>query len=259
MAAFAHGPHAGRYAPAPMLSSTLLALADAAATNDGWWSWAQHELPRLFTQLDGFLLDMVHSVGAWTYLVLFLIVFCETGLVITPFLPGDSLLFAAGAVCAVPDSPVRVELMAPLLFVAALLGDNLNYHLGRFAGPRAFSGRIRFLNPTHLEKTQKFFVKHGGKAVVLARFVPIVRTFAPFVAGIGAMRYRTFLAFCLLGAALWVGLFLTAGWAFGNMPWVKANFSKVVLAIIVLSLMPIAIEWWKHRAEVRREATQGQS
>ena len=240
-----------------MESPLLLAFADAATSSDAWWTWAQHELPRLFTQLDGFLIDLVHAVGPWTYLVLFLIVFCETGLVVTPFLPGDSLLFAAGAVCAVPQSPVRVELMAPLLFIAALLGDNLNYHLGRFVGPRAFNGRIRLLNPTHLDKTRRFFEKHGGKAVVLARFVPIVRTFAPFVAGIGAMRYRTFLGFCVLGALLWVGLFLSAGWAFGNMPWVKANFSKVVMAIIVLSLLPIAIEWWKHRAEARRRASVG--
>lgn len=233
----------------------LIALTDAASSSDGWWPWVQHELPRLFTQLDGFLLDLVRAVGPWTYLVLFLIVFCETGLVVTPFLPGDSLLFAAGAVCAVPESPVRVEVMAPLLFGAALLGDNLNYRLGRFVGPRAFSGRIRFLNPAHLEKTHRFFEKHGGKAVVLARFVPIVRTFAPFVAGIGTMRFRTFLGFCVLGATLWVGLFLTAGWVFGNMPWVKANFSKVVMAIIVLSLLPIAVEWWKHRREARRGVT----
>lgn len=234
-----------------MGSLTLIALADAASSSDGWWPWVQHELPRLFTQLDGFLLDLVHAVGPWTYLVLFLIVFCETGLVVTPFLPGDSLLFAAGAVCAVPDSPVRVEVMAPLLFVAALLGDNLNYRLGRFVGPRAFSGRIRFLNPVHLEKTHRFFEKHGGKAVVLARFVPIVRTFAPFVAGIGRMFYPRFLAFSAGGAILWVVSLCLAGYYFGNIPVVKQNLTAVILGIIVLSVMPVGLSWWNARA-VRR-------
>gem|GEM_PF-3541 len=234
-----------------MLVLHLLSLTDPAF--DAVWPWIQQELPRLFTQLDGFLLDLVHAVGAWTYLVLFLIVFCETGLVVIPFLPGDSLLFAAGAVCAVPDSPVHIGFMAPLLFAAALLGDNLNYRVGRFVGPRAFSGGIRFLNPTHLAKTQQFFAKHGGKSVVLARFVPIVRTFAPFVAGVGVMRYRTFIGFSLLGAAMWVGLFMTTGWAFGNMPWVKNNFSKVILLIILISLLPIAWEWWKHRTSLAQQ------
>ena len=233
-----------------MLETLPALLADAASQPEGW-AWLKQEFPRLFTQLDGFLLDLVHAVGAWTYAVVFGIVFCETGLVVTPFLPGDSLLFAAGAVCAVENSPVQVGVMAPLLFLAALLGDNLNYHIGHFIGPRAFSGRLPLLNPQHLEKTRRFFERHGGKAVVLARFAPMLRTFAPFVAGVGAMRYRAFLGFSMLGAALWVGVFLTAGWAFGNLPWVKANFSKVVVAIVLLSLMPIAIEWLKHRREAR--------
>ena len=228
-----------------------LQLADAAPAADGLWAWLLHEGPRLFTQLNDFLRDMANAFGTWTYLVLFVIVFCETGLVVTPFLPGDSLLFAAGAVCAMDGSVLDVRWMAALLFMAALLGDNLNYGLGRYAGPRAFSGRLPLLNPSHLAKTRAFFDRHGGKSVVLARFVPIVRTFAPFVAGVGAMRYPRFLTFSVLGAVLWVGTFVTAGWGFGNLPWVKANFSKVILAIIVISVMPIAIEWWKHRRASR--------
>ena len=231
-----------------MMAPILLALSDAGVTTpQGWVGWIVQEFPRLFTQLDGFLLDVVTMVGGWTYLVLFGIVFCETGLVVTPFLPGDSLLFAAGALCALPQSPLRVEWMAPLLVSAALLGDNVNYFSGRFIGPRAFTGRSRFLNPKHLDKTHAFFEKHGGKSIVLARFIPIIRTFAPFVAGIATMRYRTFLAFSLAGALLWVGSFITAGWAFGNLPWVKSNFSQVILGIVVVSVMPIAWELWKHR------------
>jgi membrane-associated protein len=235
----------------------LLLAVDQAPAAEGLWAWLQHEAPRLFTQLDGFLLDLTRAFGAWTYVVLFAIVFCETGLVVTPFLPGDSLLFAAGMVCASESDTLDVRWMAALLFTAALLGDNLNYGLGRFIGPRAFSGRVPLLNPSHLAKTRDFFDRHGGKSVVLARFVPIVRTFAPFVAGVGAMRYPRFLAFSLLGAALWVGLLLTAGWGLGTLPWVKANFSKVILAIILVSLMPIAIEWWKHRRASRMATEAG--
>ncbi|NBX25092.1 MAG: DedA family protein [Planctomycetes bacterium] len=195
---------------------------------------------------------MAQAVGGWTYAVLFAIVFAETGLVVTPFLPGDSLLFAAGALCAVPELELSLPLMAGLLFVAAVLGDAVNYHIGRWIGPPAFSGRFRLLNPAHLERTRAFFERHGGKAVVLARFVPIVRTFAPFVAGVGTMRYRRFALYNVLGALVWIGLFMLAGWGFGNLPWVKRNFSKVILGIIVLSVMPIVWEWWRHRAESRR-------
>jgi membrane-associated protein len=230
-------------------------LAQAADAGSDPWSWVVREFPRLFTQLDGFLLDLAKAVGGWTYAVLFAIVFCETGLVVTPFLPGDSLLFAAGALCAVPDLGLRVEGMAALLFVAAVLGDALNYHVGRWIGPPAFSGRFRFLNPAHLQKTREFFERHGGKAVVLARFVPIVRTFAPFVAGVGTMSYRRFFLYNVAGAVVWVGLFLAAGYLFGNLPFVKRNFSKVILAIIVVSVLPIVWEWWKHR----RESAKAQS
>jgi membrane-associated protein len=229
-------------------------LADAATAPDDVWAWIVQEFPRLFTELDKFLLELAQAVGGWTYAVLFAIVFAETGLVITPFLPGDSLLFAAGALCAVPELQLSLPLMAGLLFVAAVLGDAVNYHIGRWIGPPAFSGRIRLLNPAHLERTRAFFERHGGKAVVLARFVPIVRTFAPFVAGVGTMRYRRFAFYNVFGAVLWIGLFMLAGWGFGNLPWVKRNFSKVILGIIVLSVLPIVWEWWKHRTEVRKAA-----
>ena len=230
-------------------------LAQAADAGADPWSWVVREFPRLFTQLDGFLLDLAKAVGGWTYAVLFAIVFCETGLVVTPFLPGDSLLFAAGALCAVPELGLRVDGMAVLLFIAAVLGDAMNYHIGRWIGPPAFTGRFRFLNPAHLQKTREFFERHGGKAVVLARFVPIVRTFAPFVAGVGTMSYRRFFLYNVAGAVVWVGLFLAAGYLFGNLPFVKRNFSKVILAIIVVSVLPIVWEWWKHR----RESAKAQS
>jgi membrane-associated protein len=230
-------------------------LAQAADAGADTWSWVVREFPRLFTQLDGFLLDLAKAVGGWTYAVLFAIVFCETGLVVTPFLPGDSLLFAAGALCAADGLGLRVDGMAALLFIAAVLGDAVNYHIGRWIGPPAFTGRFRFLNPAHLQKTREFFERHGGKAVVLARFVPIVRTFAPFVAGVGTMSYRRFFLYNVVGALVWVGLFLAAGYLFGNLPFVKRNFSKVILAIIVVSVLPIVWEWWKHRrASARAKA-----
>jgi membrane-associated protein len=199
-----------------------------------------HEFLRLFTELDAALAEIIQRHGQWTYLILFAIVFAETGLVVTPFLPGDSLLFAAGALAA--QGGLSVPLMMVLLFVAAVIGDAVNYHVGKWIGPPAFSGKYRFLNKTHLEKTQRFFEKHGGKAIIYARFVPIVRTFAPFVAGVGTMSYGRFLAFNVIGAVLWVVGFVGAGALFGNIPWVKANFSKVILGIIVLSVMPIAWE-----------------
>jgi membrane-associated protein len=229
----------------------LSTLAHAAPASEGTWAWITREFPRLFTELDAFLLEMAQAVGGWTYAVLFAIVFAETGLVVTPFLPGDSLLFAAGALCAVPELELSLPLMACLLFVAAVLGDAVNYHIGRWIGPPAFSGRLRLLNPAHLDRTRAFFERHGGKAVVLARFVPIVRTFAPFVAGVGTMTYRRFAFYNVLGALVWIGLFMLAGWGFGNLPWVKRNFSKVILGIIVLSVMPIVWEWWRHRTQAR--------
>ena len=210
-----------------------------------------HEFLRLFTELDAALAEIIQRHGQWTYLILFAIVFAETGLVVTPFLPGDSLLFAAGALAT--QGGLSVPLMMAILFVAAVLGDAVNYHIGKWIGPPAFSGKYRFLKRSHLEKTQRFFEKHGGKAIIYARFVPIVRTFAPFVAGVGTMHYGRFLAFNLIGAAVWVVGFVGAGAIFGQIPLVKNNFSKVILGIIVVSVLPIAWEafaaWRAARAE----------
>jgi membrane-associated protein len=212
-----------------------------------------HEFLRLFTELDKALAEIVRDYGAWTYAILFLIVFAETGLVVTPFLPGDSLLFAAGALCAHGD--LSVWGLMGLLIVAAILGDTVNYHIGKAIGPAAFSGRFRFLKREHLERTQQFFERHGPKAIVLARFVPIIRTFAPFVAGVGTMRYGRFIVYNVVGGVVWVVLFVGLGYWFGALPFVKAHFSKVILAIIVLSLLPIAWEWWR----ARREAASARS
>jgi membrane-associated protein len=177
-----------------------------------------------------------------------LIVFCETGLVVTPFLPGDSLLFAAGAISAL--GPLDTATLNALIFLAVLGGDNLNYWIGRTLGPRAFALDSRFFRRRHLEYTQGFFARHGGKTVVLARFVPIVRTFTPFVAGIGAMTYPRFLAFSIAGGALWVTGFLWAGYFFGNLPMVRNNFSLVVLAIILLSVVPMVVTVIRERRQL---------
>jgi membrane-associated protein len=199
----------------------------------------------LFLHLDKHLSALIASYGSWTYAILFLIVFCETGLVVTPFLPGDSLLFAAGTFAAL--GVMDPWLLAALLIAAALLGDNVNYWIGRRIGPAAFSGRFRLLNQTHLRKTEMFYERHGGKTIIMARFVPILRTFAPFVAGVGAMRYRRFLLFSVMGAVLWVGLFVSGGYLFGNIPAVRANFTLVVLGIIAVSVLPIVVEWLRSR------------
>jgi membrane-associated protein len=201
--------------------------------------------------------------GGLTYGMLGLIVFCETGLVVTPFLPGDSLLFSAGAVCATVESVARDAGKTPainawtlgaVLVAAAFIGDNLNYRIGRWVGPRAFSGRFRWLKREHLEKTHAFFEKHGGRAVVIARFVPIVRTFAPFVAGIGQMPYPRFLAWSVGGAVLWVGSLLGLGYLLGGLPFVQRHFEKFVIGIVIVSVLPIALEWWRARAAARRAA-----
>lgn len=200
--------------------------------------------------IDSSLGALIATYGPLTYGILFVILFCETGLVVTPFLPGDSLLFAAGTFAALGS--LRLDILIVLCTAAAILGDAVNYSIGRFIGPRAFTAHNRFLKHEHLVRTHAFFEKYGGKAIVLARFVPIVRTFAPFVAGIGGMRYRHFAIFNILGALLWVIPFVTGGYFFGNMPVVRNNFELVILAIIVLSLMPMAIEWWNHRKASRR-------
>ncbi|MEY3142225.1 MAG: associated Golgi protein [Planctomycetota bacterium] len=204
--------------------------------------------------VDDHLAELLRDYGTAFYWILFVIVFVETGVVVMPFLPGDSLLFAAGALAV--QAELSVPLIMAMLFIAAVLGDTVNYHIGKFLGPPAFSGKYRFLKQAHLVKTQKFFDKHGGKAIVYARFVPIVRTFAPFVAGVGTMSYGRFLWFNVFGAFIWVVGFVGAGALFGNLPFIKDNFSKVILAIIVVSVLPIFIEWWKARREAKREARE---
>ena len=199
----------------------------------------------LFLHLDQHLNRIVTDYGVWTHLILFAIVFAETGLVVTPFLPGDSLLFAAGALAALGS--LDLWLLVVLLIGAAIRGDTVNSWVGAWIGPRAFSGNVKFLRKDYLERTHAFYEKHGGKTIILARFVPIIRTFAPFVAGVGAMSYPRFITYNIVGAVLWVGLFVPAGYFFGNMPTVKENFSLVILAIIALSVMPIAIEAIKAR------------
>ena len=199
----------------------------------------------LFLHLDEHLNQIVTTYGVWTHLILFAIVFAETGLVVTPFLPGDSLLFAAGTFAALGSFSL-VPLML-LLIAAAILGDTVNYWVGARIGQRAFSGKVRFLKQEHLLRTQKFYERHGGKTIVLARFVPIVRTFAPFVAGVGGMNYPRFLAYNVGGAVLWVTLFTLAGYFFGNIPAVRSNFTLVILAIVGLSVIPIVVELLRGR------------
>lgn len=194
----------------------------------------------LFLHLDQHLSRVIADYGVWTHLILFLIVFAETGLVVTPFLPGDSLLFAAGTFAALGS--LDLWLVVVLLIAAAILGDTVNYWVGAWVGPRAFSGSVKFLRKDYLDRTHAFYEKHGGKTIILARFVPIIRTFAPFVAGVGAMSYSKFIAYNVVGAVLWVGLFVPAGYFFGNIPAVRKNFTLVILAIVALSVAPIALE-----------------
>lgn len=188
---------------------------------------------------DNALKTIVGEYKSWTYLILFMIIFCETGLVVTPFLPGDSLLFAAGAIAGsmgVLNAPTLII----LLFIAAFTGDNSNYFIGRYFGPKIFSMNLRFINKSYLERTHQFYEKHGGKTIIAARFMPIIRTFAPFVAGVGSMTYSRFILFSIVGNLIWINLFIWAGYALGENPWVKAHFSLVTLAIIVVSLIPAA-------------------
>jgi len=199
--------------------------------------------------LDRSLDHWVQALGPWLYLILFAIIFCETGLIVTPFLPGDSLLFAVGAVASSSDN-LNLTLVIVLLFIAAVLGDAVNYMAGRYIGPRIFnSERSRFLNKRHLMRTHRFYEKYGGKTIVIARFIPIVRTFAPFVAGIGKMEYHRFAVYNVAGGAAWVLGFVIAGYKFGNVPFVKANFSLVILAIIVISIMPPVWEYVRLRMQ----------
>lgn len=201
--------------------------------------------------IDIHLDQIIRSYGTWTYAILALIVFCETGLVVTPFLPGDSLLFAAGAFAA--RGSLNVAFVFVLLTTAAIVGDNVNYWIGRYLAPRMERG-LPFIKAKHIERTNAFYAKHGGKTVIIARFMPIIRTFAPFVAGVGAMNYRRFLPFDIVGGIVWVGLFVFGGYFFGNIPAVKSRFSLVILAILVLSVMPAVVEFIRHR---RRSAAEG--
>ena len=202
----------------------------------------------IFLHLDTYLDEVIRTYGVWTYALLFMIIFMETGLVVTPFLPGDSLLFAAGTFAAIGS--LNVWLLWLLVFVAAVLGDTVNYWIGNKVGPRAFEGNVRFLKQEYLDRTQRFYDKHGGKTIVLARFVPIVRTFAPFVAGVGTMKYRRFLTYNVIGAFLWTALFISLGYFFGNIPFVQENFELVVIGIILVSVVPMVIEFVRGRAEV---------
>lgn len=223
-----------------------------------------NELIDLFLHVDEHLAEFVQTHGRVVYGLLFAIIFAETGLVVTPFLPGDSLLFAAGAIAG--TGMLDVRLLMVLLFVASVLGDAVNYSVGRYIGPRVFRpegrrGRLeRLLNPRHLERTHEFFEKHGGKAVVLARFVPIVRTFIPFVAGAGSMTYSTFAFYNVIGGALWVLICVGAGYMFGAIPIVKENFELVVVGIVAVSVLPMVIEilrqWQSERQKSRRPAAE---
>ncbi|HKX32187.1 MAG TPA: DedA family protein [Blastocatellia bacterium] len=200
--------------------------------------------------LDQHLDALVRTYDTWTYAILFLIIFCETGLVVTPFLPGDSLLFAIGAISA--KGSLDLFWVIILLTIAAIIGDTVNYWVGNMIGPRVFSSSTsRWLNRKHLERTHEFYEKYGGKTIIIARFIPIIRTFAPFVAGIGKMSYGKFLLYNVVGGILWICLFLFAGYFFGNIPVVKRNFTLVIFAIIVISVLPAVIEYLRARREAR--------
>lgn len=213
------------------------------------------QLIDVFLHLDAHLNEWAGLLGVWLYLVLFVIVFCETGLVVTPFLPGDSLLFAVGALASIPGSPLSLPLIILVLCVAAVLGDAVNYTIGYRVGPRVFaSEESRWLNKTHLERTRAFYEKYGGKTIILARFMPIVRTFAPFVAGIGQMRYARFALFNVAGGIAWVLMFVLGGYGFGEVPVVKRNFHVVILGIIIVSVLPPVIEYVRARRVARLTA-----
>lgn len=238
----------------------------------------------IFLHLDSYLSLIIVSFGVLTYLILFLVIFCETGLVVTPFLPGDSLLFAAGAFSAkgvlklyvaggaaaaaagapglpAPDGAfietlkvLDVNLLVVLLIIAAFLGDTLNFHIGAYIGPKVFSAESsRLLNKKHLERTHEFYERHGGKTIIIARFVPIIRTFAPFVAGIGKMTYLRFISYNVIGGVVWVAAFIYAGYFFGNIPFVKKNFTMVIMAIIIISVMPAVFEFIRAKRASAKE------
>lgn len=206
----------------------------------------------LLIHLDVYLKVIIDQYGTLTYFILFMVIFAETGFVVTPFLPGDSLIFAAATFAA--KGAFNINYLFLLLSLAAILGDTINYWIGNYFGPRiANAEKIRFINKSHLEKTHRFFEKYGGKTIIIARFVPIVRTFAPFVAGIGSMTYKKFISYNIIGALLWVGLFSYGGYYFGNLSFVRNNFTFVIFAIIFLSILPPIVEYIRHRRENKSE------
>ena len=206
----------------------------------------------LFLHLDKHLNVIIQNYGVWTYLLLFVVIFCETGLVVTPFLPGDSLLFAAGTFAALGS--LEVAWLFVLLSGAAIGGDTVNYWIGHYVGPKVFYKEdVPFLNKEYLERTHRFYEKHGGKTIIIARFIPIIRTFAPFVAGIGRMTYGRFISYNVFGGLAWIAIFLFGGYFFGNLPFVKRNFTLVILAIIFISVLPGVIEFLSHRYRSSQE------
>lgn len=210
--------------------------------------------------IDVHLAELVAQYGVWIYAILFLILFCETGLVVTPFLPGDSLLFVAGALAALPSNDLNVHTMVALMIAAAILGDAVNYTIGRLFGEKLFSNpNSKIFRRSYLDKTHQFYARHGGKTIILARFVPIVRTFAPFVAGMGHMHYRHFALYNVVGALLWVLLFTYAGYLFGDLPIVQENLKLLIVGIIFISILPGIIEIWRHRRAAARANSTSRS
>ena len=202
--------------------------------------------------IDRHLVEIVDQYQTWTYFILFLIVFCETGLVVTPFLPGDSLLFASGAIAALDGHPLNISLIMVTFVVAAFVGDNTNYFIGKYLGHKVYDHNYKLIKREYLNKTHAFYEKHGGKTVIIARFMPIIRTFAPFVAGVGSMTYRRFISYSVAGSILWTILFCLAGYFFGNISFVKKNFSLVILAIILISLLPPVVAILKEKLRKRK-------
>ena len=213
-----------------------------------------HQLVDIFLHLNKHLDELCREYGTWTYAILFVVIFCETGLVVTPFLPGDSLLFAAGALAAGEGNPLHPGVLLLLLSISAIAGDAANYAIGKFLGPKVLRNeQSRIFKKYYLDKTHAFYEKYGGKTIIIARFVPIVRTFAPFVAGVGTMTYMRFAAYNVVGGAGWVAICVFGGYFFGNLPLVKKNFELVILAIIFISVLPMAVEFWRARGR-RRDA-----
>jgi membrane-associated protein len=207
-----------------------------------------HTFLDFILHLDQHMVTLFAAYGTWTYALLFLIIFCETGLVVTPFLPGDSLLFATGALAANSENTLNIHLLFLLLVSASILGNSLNYFIGRFLGPKVFHSRDSFLlNKKYLERAHQFYETYGGKAIIIARFMPIIRTFAPFIAGIGYMSYRRFFAYNIIGAVLWIGSLLYTSYFFGNLPFIKAHFSTIIFGIIGVSLLPAVMEILRHK------------